>query len=227
MQGSPLAGVGSAKNNGRTDIKPVDWSRWLTAKTLLLAGVAMPVIYFVTLFGAALLYPDFSHIRQQPSELGADGAPYNFAFAFNVALVVVGLSGLAGAAGLVSGLSNLQVGRTLSLATGLAPALPSVSLLISGLFPLPSPYHSSLVLLLIGILTPLLGALSLRKLADTTAVCVTLYLAFIAAVAVVGIILGIGNLISEDNVGLWIRIWAGVSFPAIAILCIAVRTRLQ
>ena len=75
-------------------------------------------------------------------------------------------------------------------------------------------------------LTPLLGGLALRKLENTVAISLTLYLAFVVAVIVVGIIFGIGDLITEDNVGLWIRIWAVVSLPTSAILCLAVRAKL-
>ena len=74
---------------------PGEQSNILT-RMLLIAGITMPIIYFAALFIAGVLYPDYSHIRQLPSELGADGAPYEFAFAFNLALIIVGLCGLAG-----------------------------------------------------------------------------------------------------------------------------------
>jgi hypothetical membrane protein len=198
----------------------------IPTRSLLLTGAFMPVIYFVALFSAGALFPDYSHFRQVPSDLGADGSPYAFAAAFNFALLIVGLTGLIGALGLVVGLWKLGVNRFLSMASGMAPAMPSISLMMSALFPLPSPYHSSFVLLLIGMLTPLLGGLALRKLENTVAISLTLYLAFVVAVIVVGIIFGIGDLITEDNVGLWIRIWAVVSLPTSAILCLAVRAKL-
>ena len=45
-------------------------------RSLLLTGTAMPVLYFLALFTAGSLYPDYSHIRQVASDLGAVGAPY-------------------------------------------------------------------------------------------------------------------------------------------------------
>lgn len=104
--------------------------------------------------------------------------------------------------------------------------MPSISLAMSGLFPLPSPYHSSFILLLIGILTPLLGGLALRKKENTGAISLTLYLAFAAALIVVGIIFGIGDFVTENNLSMWFRIWAVVTLPAFALLCLAVRMRL-
>jgi|TARA_Y100000310_G_scaffold332997_2_gene409651 hypothetical protein len=134
--------------------------------------------------------------------------------------------GLVGAVGLILGLGKLGVGRSLSVMTGLAPAMPSISIAMSGIFPLPSPYHSSFILLLIGMLTPLLGGLALRKLEHTGAICLTLYLAFAASLIVLAIIFGIGSLVTENNLGLWFRMWAVVSLPTFALLCMAVRIRL-
>ena len=186
----------------------------------------MPVLYFVALFAAGALYPDYSHIRQVASDLGAVGAPYAFAPLFNVALVGVALAGLAGALGLGLGLQKLGVNRLLSAVTGLAPAMPSISLGMSGLFPLPSPYHSSFILLLAGVLTPALGGLALRRMPETSAITRTLYLSFAAALIVVGILFGIGELVTDENLGLWLRIWAAVTLPAFGILCLAVKQRL-
>ena len=195
-------------------------------KTLLFAGVGMPVLYFVALFAAGALYPDYSHIRQVASDLGAVGAPYVFAPVFNVALVGVALAGLAGALGLGLGLQKLGVNRLLCAVTGLAPAMPSISLGMSGLFPLPSPYHSSFMLLLGGMLTPVLGGLALRRLPETSAITLVLNLSFAAALIVVGILFGIGELVTDENLGLWLRIWAAVTLPAFGILCLAVKQRL-
>ena len=80
-------------------------------KTLLFAGVAMPVLYFVALFAAGAFYPDYSHIRQVASDLGAVGAPYAFAPVFNVALVGVALAGLGGALGAAQLLEGFFVVR--------------------------------------------------------------------------------------------------------------------
>ena len=113
----------------------------------------------------------------------------------------------------------------LSALTGLVPTLPAVSLAISGLFPLPSPYHSTLVLLLAGNLTPLIGGLALRRVSGTLATRYVLYLAFVLGIVVVGIVLGAGNLVTNENIGLWIRIWAAVTMPSYGFLCYMVWLR--
>ena len=195
-------------------------------RSLLVAGMAMPVLYFLALFIAGALYPEYSHVRQVASDLGAVGAPYGYATAFNAALVGVGLSGLAGSLGLALGLLRLGAARSLAVMAGVVPAMPSLSLVQSGFFPLPSPHHSSFILLLVGVLTPMVGAFALRRLPSTGPIRLTLYLAFAASLLVLGIIFGFGGLVTEANLGLWLRVWAAVSLPTIGILCFAVRKRL-
>ena len=186
----------------------------------------MPAIYFIALFTGGALYPDYSHMTQVASDLGAMGAPYDFATEFNIALLIVGLTGLAGALGLTIGLWKLAVSHSLSVVIGFTVAMPAVSLIISALFPLPSPHHSSFLLLLMGNLTPLLGGIALRKLESSTVTRWILYLAFVTALIVISIIFGVGNIINEDNLGFWLRIWAAVSLPTVAVVCLAVRMRL-
>jgi hypothetical protein len=198
----------------------------ITIRRLLLAGLAMPVLYFLALLVAGALYPDFSHVRQPASDLGAAGAPYGYPTAFNVVLLTVGVLGLAGSVGLALGLWRLGAARPLAVMAGLVPAMPSISIAMSGLFPLPSPYHSSFLLLLAGIFTPLVGALALRKFPSTRTARFVLYVAFAAALVVVGILFGIGGLVTVDNLGFWFRIWAIVSLPTLGMLCIVVRRRL-
>lgn len=187
-------------------------------KALLAAGIAMPVLYFAALFVAGAFYPGFSHIRQVASDLGADSAPYAYATAFSVALVFVGLFGLAGSLGLFIGLRRVGAGRARSALAGLIPAMPSLSLMQSGVFPLPSPHHSTFVLLLMGV--------QLRALPGTAAVRWTLYAAFVASLIVVSFFFGVGGVVTEANLGLWLRIWAAISLPTLAILCFVIRKRL-
>ena len=186
----------------------------------------MPVLYFAALFVAGAFYPGYSHVRQVASDLGATGAPYPYAAAFSIALIVIGLAGLAGSLGLAMGLRSEGVSGVRSAFAGIVPAMPSLSLIQSGLFPLPSPHHSTFILLLVGVLTPFVGAVALRKLSGTDAARWTLYVAFLASLIVVGIIFGIGGLVTEANLGLWLRIWAAISLPTLAIACFVVRRRL-
>ena len=194
-------------------------------RRLLFAGSGVPILYFAALFIAGALYPEFSHVTQQASDLGALDAPYAFGLVFNTALVGVALLGLAGAVGLILGLPHLSASRSLSIATGLALAMPSISIGQSGIFPLPSPYHSNILLLIAGMLTPLLGAIALRR-ADTPVVRLILAMSFLLGLAVVVLLFGVGGIVTVENVGLWLRVWAAVTLPAIGLLCYTVRNKL-
>ena len=130
-------------------------------KTLLLAGVLTLPLYFALLFTAGAFYPSFSHVKQVASELGASGAPYDGALAFNVGLVAVGCVGIAGAVGLFQGLRKLGAGFTATLLTSAAMASPLATLVMSGIFPLPSPWHTNVYMALAGNLAPALGALAM------------------------------------------------------------------
>jgi hypothetical protein len=72
----------------------------------------------------------------------------------------------------------------------------------------------------------MVGALALRRVPSTGPIRLALHLAFAAALLVVGIMLGIGGLVTEANLGLWLRVWAAVSLPTIGILCFVVRKNL-
>jgi len=170
---------------------------------LLFIGALMPILYFTVLIMAGFYYPDYSHIRQVASDLGA-----------------------AGAVGLIGGFGRLGASRLWALATSVTIITPALSLGMSGLFPLPSPYHSNFYMLVLGILTPLFGALTLRGVARTGPLRAMLLFAFGAALVLVAILFGLGGLVSEDNLGLWLRIWAAISLPPVGLLCWAVRQRI-
>ena len=191
-------------------------------KVLLLAGVLTPPLYFALLFTAGAFYPGFSHIKQVASELGATGAPYDGALAFNVGLVVVGGVGIAGAVGLFQGLRKLGAGLTATLLTSTAMALPLATLVMSGLFPLPSPWHTNAYMALAGNLAPALGALAIRRAPSTAVLKVLLLVGFGLSVAA---FFGIGDLSSADNAGLRWRLWAAALMTSDAYLCWVVRTR--
>lgn len=195
-------------------------------RSLLLAGSVMPLLYFFVIYAAGAFYPGYSHVRQVASDLGADGAAYPYAAIFNIGLLAVAVTGLAGALGLFWGLKKTRGGVILPALTGLTLAMPSISLGMSGLFPLPSPWHSSFELLLAGILTPLLGAIALSKVPGTAMTRAALVVSFAGALMVLAALFGAGGLVSEENVGLWLRLWAVASMPAVGLLCWTVRSRI-
>ena len=196
-------------------------------KKLLFAGAIMPVLYFTLLYTAGALYPDYSHVRQVASDLGADGAPYGWALEFNIGLVYVGLAGIAGAIGLFQGLRRLGGGFILTSVTSTVIVLPSVIMVMSGLFPLPSPWHANFHILLTGNLVPLFGALALRAMPNAATIRLLLIVGFGVNMGITGVLFGIGDLVNEGNLGLWLRLWVAAMLPQIGFLCWVVRSRLQ
>lgn len=195
-------------------------------KNLLLAGVLVPFLYVAVLYAAGGLYPNYSHIVQIPSDLGADGAPYQWIGAFNIGLILVGVFGILSGVELFRGLLKLGRGKTLAVLTSLTVISVSVNMILSGVFPLPSPYHSLLELLLPSVFVSLFGAIALRKPSNSPMPAIIMFVAFIMNFILFGIMLGIGDIANEDNVGLWIRLWAAVLLPSIGYLCWVVRRRL-
>lgn len=191
-----------------------------TTRLFLTAGVAMPFIYFASLFGMGLLYPEYSHMTQVPSELGADNAPYGYAGIFNSGLMLVGLASIEGAIGLFMVFREKGMTLALPLLTALTLFSFGLSFVIFGLVPLPNPMHNDVsILTLPGIFTPLLGALAVRSIAKQDIAWKVILLGFFASFSVILILLGVGDLVTEENVGLWVRIQAFISFPILGYLC--------
>lgn len=195
-------------------------------KRLLLAGALMPVLYFVLLLTFGSLYPDFSHVRQVASDLGADGAPYDWAGAFNIGLVLTALAGTAGAVGLFQGLRKLGSNFILTVLVSVTIVSPMASQAMSGIFPIPSPWHANFYMLLAGNLVPLFGAMALRTAPDTAAIRRLLFIGFGVNVGITAVLFGIGDLVTEANLGLWLRIWAAALLSLVGYLSWAVRSRM-
>lgn len=47
-----------------------------TRRPLLLAGVAVPILYFGSMLAASALYPGYNHLTQYASELGMADRPH-------------------------------------------------------------------------------------------------------------------------------------------------------
>lgn len=195
-------------------------------KRLLLIGALMPIVYFFVLFGAGLLNPEFSHITQAPSELGADGAPYQWIVAFNTGLIIVGILGILGGLGIFMGLGKLGFGKIFKTIASLTIIMPSINMVLSGVFPLPDPNHSLLEVLFPVFFAPLFAALILRRISDLKIPVIILIIGFILNIAIFAGIIGIGGFVTDDNFGLWIRLWALIVMPATGYMCWMVRAKL-
>lgn len=186
--------------------------------------MAVPILYFALLFTAGAFHPDFSHVRQVASELGANGAPYGGTAVFNMGLITVGLVGCAGAAGLFTGLYRAGANTLLAALTAVTFAAPNITFVTSGLWPLPHPWHSSVILLLLGFFSPLLAVLALRPVDGTRSVKVVLGLCFVSILIVFN---GLGGLSAPDLAGLRWRLIALLLLGSFALLCWTVRSRVS
>jgi len=143
----------------------------LERRGLLLAGIAAPVVLTVAVVLAGYYEPDYSHVSQYVSELGAVGASHQRAFNYG-GLFLSGLLTVLFAVGLCSRVKP----RVLLVASSLLAALAGVGRLVAGLFPcdagcvmedmsMPATIHASaaFVSLLSGAFAPVLLAFGLRR----------------------------------------------------------------
>lgn len=192
-------------------------------RLMLLTGVLTPILYAALLYTAGAFYPDFSHIRQLASELGADGAPYGGAPFFNVGLMLVGCAGFTGGIGLFKGLRVLGKGVFVALIASFTMSAPYLTLVTSGLFPLPSPWHANFLLVLAANFAPVFGAVAVFATPIAASVRLMLVLGFVVGLVVFAMAIGVGELVVEENRGLFWRAWAAVLMPLLAALCWSVR----
>jgi hypothetical protein len=190
---------------------------------LLLAGVAMPVIYFATQIAALFLNPGFDLVRQEPSELGMASA--HVPLIANAGFIGAGLGAILAGAGLVLGLRALGGNLILAALAGLSLALFGVAMTMSGLFPLPNPLHYAFGLYPAGLLAPLFGALAFKNGGGAR---IVVFVGFLLCLALALCrILGANTLVTVENEGAFSRALSVVAFGSFAYLCWAVNARLK
>lgn len=185
---------------------------------LLAAGVAIPFVYFATLFGVGAVTPGFDHGAQLPSELGRDGMAN--AALFNVGLIAVGLCGLLASAGLWLGLRASGTNAILALLIALTVACLGVSMVMAGAFPLPNPLHYGFNIIAGMLLTGLFATFALKGVARWIAL-----LGFVAGLVALALNAGVGGIATEANIGWIIRLQAFIAMATIAFVCAAVMRR--
>ena len=189
------------------------------------ALVAVPLLYYFALVGGSLAYLGYSHVTQYASELGAAGAPYPGLF--NNGIIAAGLAAIFGGSALLVGLPRIGGIRSWAALAALTLALWGVAMVIGGLFPMPDERHGAYGLALAGQLTPLFTFLAIRPVAGAGAFKLFLIVIFLVSTALLAVMMGVGELVTLRNVGLWQRGYSASSIVWLAVVGLWLQGRLR
>jgi hypothetical membrane protein len=187
----------------------------------LLIGV--PVLYYFALLVAAATYPGYSHVTNYASELGAAEAPYPQMF--NIPIFLAGVVALIAATLLPAVLAALGGKRLWATLAAITLSMWGASMIMGGWFPMPDERHGAFGLGLVGPLIPLFVLISIRQVPDAAGMRIFLGVVFVASVAMLAIMLGVGSLVTRSNVGVYQRLNTAVSIPWFAVLGIWILLR--
>ncbi|HSG40594.1 MAG TPA: DUF998 domain-containing protein, partial [Thermoanaerobaculia bacterium] len=184
-------------------------------RVLLTAGIAVPILYYGNLLVSSLFYPGYSHITQYASELGGPDA--RWPAIFNTATVFLGICGIAAGFGYTYTLRHLTGKRVLPILAGLLLSLFGVAMVMGGLFPMPDERHGAYGLGMAVQLAPLFLWLALRKYEGLRGLKIFLLVTFVVSLVFFAIMMGVGQMVTRANVGVFQRMYSLTSFPWIGI----------
>lgn len=193
-------------------------------KVLLVAGVAMPFLYYGALIVGSLFYPGYSHVTQYASELGSAQAAHPAIF--NGGILLMGLAGVPAAFGFYGAVAILTRRRMLGALVALTVGLFGVSMVLGGLFPMPDPRHGGYGLGLGIHAAPALLAAALWPRRDLRALQRFLLIVTLVMAAFFAIMMGVGQLVTRANVGIFQRLYSLALFPWIGIAAAVLRSKL-
>ena len=185
----------------------------------------MPFLYFGTVFIGGLFYPGYNHVTQYASELGSAQALYPWIF--NLGMLLVGVTGVAGGVGIARAAATLGGRRFTGMLAGFCLAVFGVSTLMAASFPMPDPRHGAFGMGMAIQLAPFALAASIWNLRAMQGLKTFLIVIGVAMLAMLAVMMGAGNIVRRANVGLFQRIYALTSFPWIAIAGIILARRLR
>lgn len=192
--------------------------------TLLKFGIAVPLIYFGTLFIVPLLlYPGYNHRTQYASELGAATAPHPAVF--NLAIIACGLSAVLGGLGIALALRRRYENKVAATLAGASISLWGVAIVMAGLFPMPNELHGAFGLGMILHLAPLFALIAVWKDADLTWLKILLAAVFVVSGALFAIMMGVGSMVRVADVGYWQRSYTLSGIPWVGVLAWALHSR--
>lgn len=179
-----------------------------SARPALLAGIAVPVIYFGTQLLAARFFPGYSFRARDASTLGGPGS--TAPAIFNTGAILVGVLLVIAAWGFAREIQGRASAPVVAWLTGLSLLAGGISSVNAGLHPLPDPRHTEGVLAALGagfFFAPLLLLLAAKRLAPQTPALK----AYLAAnlVVIVGLALLMSGLVQRMS------IMAGAEMPGL------------
>jgi hypothetical protein len=137
---------------------------------------------------------------------------------FNGNVILCGLAAAIGGFGLTHVVTRLAGSRGWAIAAGASISLWGLAIVIAGLYPMPDDRHGAFGLAIVGQFTPLFTWLALRKADGFGGLKVFLAVIFVASFALFAIMMGIGGLVTQANVGIWQRINSAIGIPYLAVL---------
>jgi hypothetical membrane protein len=194
-------------------------------RVLLTAGIAVPILYYGTLLISSLFYPGYNHITQYASELGSSAA--RWPAIFNTGIVLLGICGIAAGFGHTFALRRLAGKKALPILAGLFLGLFGVAMVMGGLFPMPDDRHGAYGLGMAVQLAPLFLWLALRKHPGLRGLKLFLLVTFVVSLAMFAIMMGVGQMVTRANVGLFQRMYSLTMFPWIGIASYCLRREVE
>jgi hypothetical membrane protein len=184
-------------------------------RLLLRLALLSPLLYFAAVIAGSFFYPGYSQATQYASELGAAQAPHPEIF--NYGIIAGGVLGVIGAVGFFLALS--RTGRWLAaLLAAVSVALWGASMIMGGLFPMPDERHGGFGVGMAIQLAPLFFIWALWSERGRGGLKAFLLLDFLAMTVGFVIMMGVGQLVTHANVGLWQRAYALAMMPWMSIV---------
>lgn len=181
------------------------------SKILAVGLIIAPILYYFALFAGAATYPGYDHMTRYASELGAAGAPYPQLF--NYSIIGMGIASVLGAVGMALCFSNLTHRWLWPALAGLTFALWGASMIMGGMFPMPDERHGAFGIGLVQPLAPLFALLALWSVPRSTGIKLFLAFIFFGSLALLAIMMGVGQLVRAENVGAWQRTFSAFAIP--------------
>ncbi len=196
-----------------------------TASRLLLAGIAVPILYFGMQVIAAPFYPGYSFLANSASQLGSDRSTQPWIL--NAGAMLTGIATLIASFGFFHGLRRIGTHPIVVWLTWLALVSYGLGGLWAGSFPLPDRRHNPGPLAAVTYLLPVLLPLAFWKSERVHGVRIYLFANLLLFIALVPIMSGIAGINTQGYGGLLQRIAAVVLHLPIAIVAWVLRKEMS